>query len=76
MRNSNIKEELHAMIEKADSEVLELVYSILNPAGEDPAALNGDQVAELERRYAAHLEKPEEGSTWEEVKGRISKKNR
>ncbi len=75
MRISNIKEELHAMIEKADSEVLELVYSILYPVGEDPD-LNADQVAELDRRYAAHLEKPEEGSSWAEVKDRISKKSK
>lgn len=75
MSTADIKQELHLLIENSDSALLELVYSILRK-NKDELSLTVAQVAELERRYEAHLKNPNEGSSWEEVKNRISKKNR
>lgn len=75
MSTAEMKHELHLLIENADSELLELMYSILSKT-ENELALNEIQVAELERRYEDHIKNPSEGSTWDEVKARISKKSK
>lgn len=74
MGTSDLKEEIHALIEKANQDVLELIFNILSPS-EKVLDMNPEQVAELERRYSVHLKNPEAGSSWIEVKNRISKKN-
>lgn len=73
MSTAEIKQQLHSLIEKADSELLELAYFILSKS-ESEVNLNQSQIDELEKRYAAHLENPGKGSSWDEVKSRISKK--
>lgn len=73
MSTTEIKQELHNLIEKADSDLLELAYSILSKS-KGVLNLNQSQIDELEKRYAAHLENPSKGSSWEEVKSRILKK--
>lgn len=75
MSKSEIKQQLHDLIEKADSELLELAYSILSNSKSE-LDLNQSQLDELGKRYAAHLENPNEGSSWDEVQSRISKKVR
>lgn len=75
MRTSEIKQELHSLIENSDSELLAVIYSILRK-NDNKLILSEAQVAELERRYEAHLKNPSEGSGWEEVKTRISRKSK
>lgn len=75
MSSAEIRQQLHVLIEKADSDLLEIVYSILKKP-ERNLGLSPLQLEELERRYAAHLENPSEGSSWEEVKARVSRKNK
>lgn len=74
MSSAEIKQELHLLIENSDSELLELVYSILRK-NENELDLSEAQFAELERRYESHLKNPKEGSSWDEVRARISKKS-
>lgn len=75
MSSAEIKHELHLLIENSDSELLELVYSILRK-NENELDLSEAQFAELERRYESHLKNPMEGSNWDEVRARISKKSK
>lgn len=75
MKTTDLKQELHALIEKADTGVLELAYSILRAPGSE-LKLSSAQIGELERRYAAHLANPSEGSSWEEVRSRISSRSK
>lgn len=72
MSTAEIKQQLHNLIEKADSELLELAYSILSKS-KGVLNLNQSQIEELEKRYAAHLENPSKGSSWEEVRERLSR---
>ena len=73
--SAEIKQELHLLIEKTDSELLELVYSLLKK-NVNVLNLSDAQLSELERRYKAHVKNPHEGSSWEEVKNRISRKSK
>lgn len=73
MSTAEIKQKLHSLIEKADSELLELAYYILSKS-ESEVNLNQALIDELEKRYAAHLENPGKGSSWNEVRARISMK--
>lgn len=75
MSSAEMKQELHLLIENADSELLELVYSILRKT-ENELDLSEIQVAELEKRYETHVKNPSQGSSWEEVKSRISRKSK
>lgn len=68
-----MKQKFHLLIENADSELLELVYSILRKT-ENELDLSEAQFAELERRYESHLKNPKEGSSWDEVRARLSRK--
>lgn len=73
MSTQEIKQQLHSLIEKADSELLELAYFILNKS-ESELNLNQSQTEELEKRYAAHIENPGKGSSWDEERAQISMK--
>lgn len=73
MSTAEIKQQLHSLIEKADSELLELAYYILSKS-ESEVNLNQAQIDELVKRYAAHLENPGKGSSWDEARARISMK--
>jgi len=55
-------------------ERLELVGEIWDSIFEetDPCELSDEQKVELDRRIAAHRENPKAGSTWAEVKVRLS----
>ena len=72
MSTAEIKQQLHNLIEKADSELLELAYSILSKS-ERELNLNQSQIEELEKRYVAHIENPGRGSSWDEVRERLSR---
>lgn len=67
MSTAEINQQLQSPIEKADSELLELAYFILNKS-ESELSLNQSQIEELEKRYSIHIENPGKGSSWDEVR--------
>ncbi len=56
------------------AERIELVEQIWESVAASPADvdLTAEQLAELESRWQAFLKNPEAGSTWEDVKARLT----
>jgi hypothetical protein len=72
MENSTIRKDLHDLIYGADEELLRLVYSILLPK-DQVSDFSREQLDQLEKRYQNHLNNPEKGKTWDEVKAKLKK---
>lgn len=77
MRTTEMREELHQFINHADERILRLIYGMMKADRDDehdyPLTEAHKQI--LDERLTAHEAAPHEGSSWEEVKGRIKKKD-
>jgi putative addiction module component (TIGR02574 family) len=75
MGTTQLREELHEFINKADERLLNLLYAMVQAdMKEDDYELSAAHKDILDERLAAHESNPKSGSSWEEVKSRI--KNR
>lgn len=75
MGSSQIREELHQFINRADERVLKLMYGMMKADNEGSDYTLGEtHMQVLDERLAAHKSSPKEGSDWEEVKNRIRHK--
>jgi putative addiction module component (TIGR02574 family) len=75
MGTTQLREELHEFINKADERLLNLLYAMVQAdMKEDDYELSAAHKKILDERLAAHESNPKSGSSWEEVKSRI--KNR
>lgn len=76
METTQIREELHQFINRADERILRLIYGMMKADFEegDDYLLTEAHKQILDARLAAHESAPNEGSSWEEVKSRITKK--
>lgn len=70
MGQTEIREKLHELIDKADDRLLSLVLALIQ-ADISVYSLNETQKDILDKRLDAHRLNPQEGSTWEEVKARV-----
>ena len=75
MGASQMREELHQFINRADERILNLIYGMMKAdRGQEDFSLSDSHKKKLDERLKAHQENPTEGSTWDEVKSRILKK--
>jgi putative addiction module component (TIGR02574 family) len=75
MGTTQLREELHEFINKADERLLNLLYAMVQAdMKEDDYELSAAHKKILDERLATHESNPTSGSSWEEVKSRI--KNR
>ena len=75
MGTTEMREELHQFINQADERILRLIYGMMKADVDDEGdyLLTEAHKQILDERLAAHESAPDEGSTWEQVKGRIKK---
>lgn len=72
MGTTQLREELHEFINKADERLLNLLYAMVQAdMKEDDYQLSAAHQKILDERIAAHESNPTSGSSWEEVKSRI-----
>ena len=75
MGAAQIREELHQFINRADERVLNLMYGMMKADSEEGDFTVSEAHKQLlDERLTEHKASPEEGSSWEEVKTRISQK--
>jgi putative addiction module component (TIGR02574 family) len=75
MSTTQIREELHHFINKADDRLLNLIYAIVQADMEEgDYELSKAHKAILDERLAAHQSDPSSGSSWEDVKSHIKSK--
>ncbi len=75
MSITQIREELHALINKADDRLLNLIYAMVQAdMEEEDYELSQSHRKLLDERLAAHQSEPSSGSSWKEVKSRIKGK--
>ncbi len=74
MGTPQIKELLHQYINKADERLINLMYAMVQAdMEEEDYQLSEAHKKVLDKRIAAHEANPSSGSSWEEVKTRISR---
>lgn len=74
MKATQIREELHQAIDQADDRLLNLIYAMVQAdLSEDNYALPETHKDILEQRLSDHKNNYTEGSSWEDVKGRIKR---
>lgn len=71
MGASQIREELHQFINRADERMLNLLYDMMKS---DAGMLTPEQEAELERRIARHKSGESNSYSWAEVRAKIEKR--
>jgi putative addiction module component (TIGR02574 family) len=75
MGAAQIREELHQFINRADERILNLMYGMMKADSEEgDYTLSEAHKQLLDERLASHEASPKEGSSWEEVKIRITRK--
>lgn len=75
MGAAQIREELHQYIDKADERILNMIYAMVKAdTGQEDYLLTDEHKQLLDERLAAHKASPQEGSTWSEVKNRVTQK--
>ena len=72
MSTLQIREALHQYINEADERFLQLVYGMMK--ADENIELSAAHKRILDKRLAKHRANPNGGSSWKEVKKRISEK--
>jgi putative addiction module component (TIGR02574 family) len=77
MGTTELREELHHFINRADERILRLIHGMMKAdiEEENDYALSDAHKQILDERVAAHDAAPDEGSTWDAVKDRIKKRD-
>ncbi len=77
MGTTELREELHQFINRADERILRLMHGMMKAdvGQEIDYSLTDEHKEILDERITAHEAAPDEGAPWEEVKDRIKKKN-
>ena len=77
MRTTELREELHQFINRADERILRLIHGMMkaDTEEENSYALTDAHKQILDERITAHEASPGEGGSWESVKDRIKKKD-
>ncbi|MFC3415768.1 addiction module protein [Algoriphagus hitonicola] len=73
MQNSILKEKLHQAVDSADSQLLEILFSIVSEFNESNCELKPQQQAELKRRLELFDSGKMKFATWDEMISRIEK---
>lgn len=71
MGASQIREELHEFINRADERILNLIYGMMKA---DKEVLTSDQQADLEDRVARHKKGESKSYSWSEARSQIEKR--
>ncbi|MGM0945807.1 MAG: addiction module protein [Bacteroidota bacterium] len=71
MQNSILKEKLHQAVDSADSQLLEILFSIVSEFNESNCELTPQQQAELKRRLELFDSGKMKFATWDEMISRI-----
>lgn len=70
---SQIREELHQFINRADEQTLNLLYDLMKA---DAGQLTQEQQADLDKRIARHKSGESKSYTWSEARAQIEKRAR
>lgn len=72
MSTTQIREELHEFIDKADARLLNVIYAMVQAdMTESDYELSEAHKTTLDQRIAAHESNPSDGRSWAEVKAEI-----
>ncbi len=75
MSITQIREELHEFIDKADTRLLNVIYAMIQAdMTEADYQLSDAHKAILDQRIAAHELNPSEGRSWEDLKSDIKRR--
>ncbi len=67
MGAAQIREELHAFINRADDRVLNMIYGLMK-ADVEEHPLTSEQVTDLDNRIASHKKGESKSFSWEEAR--------
>ncbi|MEQ8712061.1 MAG: addiction module protein [Cyclobacteriaceae bacterium] len=72
MSATEIREELHQLIDQADDRLVNLMYAMIHAdLTEQDYQMSSAHKEILDQRISAHEREPASGSNWEEAKARI-----
>ena len=75
MESAQIRKDLHEFINRADERILNLLFAMAQAEmKESDYTLSAPHEKLLDERIAAHESNPTSGSSWDDVKSRITKK--
>lgn len=74
MGASQIREELHEFINRADERILNLMYGMMK-ADKEKEILTADQQADLDKRIARHKSGESKSFNWSEAREKIERRS-
>jgi len=73
MSTVQLREEIHQYIDRVDDRIIQLIYGMMQAdLTEEDYELSEEHKKILDKRLQAHKYNPTNGSSWQEVKARIS----
>jgi putative addiction module component (TIGR02574 family) len=73
MTSTDIRKDLHELIDAADEKLLKTIYDILLIVESRKFEISDEHKAILDQRLKAYYENPTDVLTWEEVKAKYKK---